>query len=69
MWTQAEEEVNWMEVETESVEIRKSMVDRARKYVKKYPVFYDSVQEFVEAGVRNEIIAIARMEGVGVDEV
>ena len=58
-----------MEVETESVEIRKSLVDRARNYAKKYPVLYDSVEEFIEAGVRHEVIQIAIMDGKGVDEI
>lgn len=52
-----------LEVETESVEIRKALLDRVKEYVEKYPVFYDSVEEFVETGVREELIKIRKMDG------
>lgn len=52
-----------MEIETESVEVRKTLLDRAKKLVEKYPVFYDSIEEFVESAVREEVIRLRTMEG------
>ena len=48
--------------DTEDVKIRKSLMDKVRVYVKKYPVFYDDVEEFVGVAVRNELIKMRTME-------